>query len=107
MNPVVESALETLTHRVNLSTGISHPSDRTAAVRMFEILRDNGFRYDPKETRAWLVAKGGWNPGHANEVESIAVGILAGKRYKVERSGWSEKILDIWKEEAKKKQAKK
>lgn len=103
-NPVVETALESLTHRVNLSTGITHPSDRSAAIELFKILRDAGIPYDPNEVRAWLVAQGGWNPKHADDVKKIAIDILARKRLKDGRGSWNEKILDIWKEDAKKKQ---
>ena len=37
-NPVVAAALRSLTHMVNLSTGLGHPSDRAAAVTLFRIL---------------------------------------------------------------------
>jgi hypothetical protein len=39
-NPVVERAITDLTSRVNLSTGLAHPSDKAAAVGMFRIPRD-------------------------------------------------------------------
>ena len=102
LNPVVQAALDSLTHRVNLSTGVSHPSDKAATVRMFEILRQNGFQYDPKEVRVWLISHGGWKSTDADEVQTIADRVLQGRQFRVERGGWNEKILDIWKEDAKK-----
>jgi hypothetical protein len=104
-NPIVETALEALTERVNLSTGILHPLDRAAAVDLFRILRDNGIPYDPEEIRAWLVSQGGWRPSDADDVKKIAEAILARKALRGQRRVWSDNILEILEQRAKKKQA--
>ena len=102
-NPIVEAALEALTERVNLSTGILHPLDRAAAVDLFRILRDNGIPYDPGEVRAWLVSQGGWRPSDADDAKKVAEAILAGRALKGQRRAWSDGILEIFEQRAKKK----
>ena len=106
-NPIVEVALEALTKRVNVSTGILHPLDRAAAIDLFRILHDAGIPYDPKEIRAWLVSQGRWQPSDADDVKKVAEAILAGKTLRGQRRAWSDDILEIFERRAKKKQAEK
>jgi hypothetical protein len=104
-NPIVEAALENLTRRVNLSTGITHPRDRSLTIELFKILRDNEISYNPDEVRAWLVLHG-WNPEDADNVKQVAIDVLARKRLRSDgQSRWRKDILEIWKEGAKKKQS--
>jgi hypothetical protein len=98
-NPVVAAALRSLTHMVNLSTGLGHPSDRAAAVTLFRILLQAGERYDPAAVRAFAV-NNGWGQRDARELEEVARGVLAGRRFRVERFGWAEDILEQWRNEA-------
>lgn len=105
-NPVVEEALISLTARVNVSTGISHPLDRASAIDLFRRLKATGEHFDPEEVRAWLVAEGNWKPKYADEVAEVARGVIEGKRFRETRSRWKEDIVEIWREEAKKKKAK-
>jgi hypothetical protein len=104
LNPIVEAALESLTNRVNLSTGILHPLDRAAAIELFRILRGAGITYDPGQVRAWLVSRGRWNPRDADDVAEVASGILAGKRLRGGSGSWSDKILEMWRDRAEKLQ---
>jgi hypothetical protein len=98
-NPVVERALESLTTRVNLSTGLGHPSDKGAAVELFKILRGGNELWDPDEVHAWAINRG-WTPSGANELAEIARGTLEGRSFRAERGGWIENILDKWRAEA-------
>ncbi len=98
-NPTVRAALENLTNRVNLSTGIVHQSDRAAAITLFRLLRNAGEQCDPDEVRAWLVSELGWQPQHAKEVEDVATKILAGRRLRASASGdWAPGIVERWRE---------
>lgn len=98
-NPTVRAALKSLTNRVNLSTGLAHPSDRAAAIKMFRILRNGGEQFDPEEVRAWLISELNWQPKHANEAEAVAADILAGKKLRASASGdWPRGILKRWRE---------
>jgi len=95
-NPVVVEALRTLTQTVNLSTGISHPSDRQAAIDLFQRLRDAGEQFNPLEVRAWLVSQGGWSPQDADQVKSIAERVLAGKPVRGGGRFWADDIVEQW-----------
>jgi hypothetical protein len=99
-NKVVEQALRSLTLSVNVSTGITHPLDRSRAIQTFEILRDAGEMFSPDEVKAWLIAEGGWKATHAQEVAEIAQKVLEGKRLRKGAPAWRKDILKIWREEA-------
>jgi hypothetical protein len=98
-NPVVERALESLTARVNLSSGLGHPSDKAAAVGTFRILRGGGEAYDVGEVGAWA-ANHGWGLHGGRELAAIAQGVLDGRSYRVGRHGWREDILEQWRADA-------
>jgi len=97
---IVEQALKGLTATVNLSTGISHPSDRDAAIQMFEILKAAGEPFSPDEVKAWLVGKGGWKTTDAQEVAEVAQKVLEGRRLKTGTRVWAHNILEIWEKDA-------
>ena len=99
-NKVVVEALKSLTAVVNVSTGITHPSDREAAVQLFTILRDAGELFNPEDVKAWLIRYGGWKAPQAQEVAELAQKILDGRRLRKGRRAWRENILEIWREEA-------
>ena len=98
MDKIVEIALISLTRRVNLSTNLTHESDKGAAVGLFRILRDEGIVYDPDEIKRWAI-KNGWKTKGANKLKDIAEGILEGKRLRGGQSSWAQDILDQWKSE--------
>lgn len=98
-NPVVAAALESLTAVVNLSTGLGHPSDRAAAVRMFQLLNAGGEHFEPAEVRAWA-ANNGWNREGTRELEEVAAGVLAGRRFRVETYPWDRDDLERWRARA-------
>lgn len=104
-NPVVVEALQTLTQTVNLSTGISHPSDRQAAIDLFHRLKEAGEQFNPSEVRAWLVSQGGWSPQDADQVRSIAESILAGKHLKGSGMFWADNIVEQWRSRTPKQKA--
>ncbi len=100
IDPVVRSALESLSARVNPSTGLGHPDDRSSAVELFERLRDARIRYEPAEVRTWLVGQGGWKPEHANEVEEVCRKVLEGKNLKADRGRWRPDVVEHWRKAA-------
>lgn len=92
-NPVVEKALETLWIITNVSTGITHPSDKAAVIDIFTKLSKAGEAYSPEEIRAWLVQRG-MSPQHANDIRDIAEK-PSGFRSK-SPSPLRDEILDDW-----------
>lgn len=98
-NPTVRAALASLTRRVNLSTGIAHPSDRAATVEMFRLLYAAGEDFDPPEVRSWLISELNWQPKDANDVRDVAEGVLSGKRFRASGYGaWVPDIVERWRE---------
>lgn len=67
----VRSALESLTGSINLSTGLSHPSDKKAAMNMLKELKESGAEIDPVSVRRWALQHG-WRSRHAGDLEAIA-----------------------------------
>lgn len=98
-NQVVVAALESLTAAVNLSTGLSHPSDKEAAVQVFRLLRDAGEPLDPSEVQAWAVTHG-WRPKHARELAELAKAILDRRPIRAGRMRWKDDIVEQWREKS-------
>ena len=63
----VEDALLTLTHGINLSTGLTHPSDKESAKRTASALKKSGHQLDPEEIRKWAL-RHDWAPKDAEEL---------------------------------------
>jgi hypothetical protein len=100
-DPVVRAAMKSLTNRVNLSTGILHPSDHDAAVSMFRLLRQGGYQFDPVEIKTWAMANG-WRAEHADELAQIADRIRHGRTVRMNPRSrpWRDNVLDIWRSDA-------
>jgi hypothetical protein len=99
-NPVVAKGLEHLTCRVNLSTGLAHPSDRSAAIELFRLFVRGGEGFNPDQVRAWAV-RHGWRPDDARDLADVAHKIQEGRKLKAAPGGgWREDYLDRLREEA-------
>jgi hypothetical protein len=96
----VVEALKSLTSRVNLSSGLGHPSDKAAAVQMFKVLRAGGELFDPDQVRAWA-ARNGWRADHARQLGVLAQTISGGRSVRVaQQRAWRDDILAIWRNDA-------
>jgi hypothetical protein len=84
---------------VNLSTGLSHPSDKAAAVQAFRLLRDASERFDASEVQAWAV-RNGWRPRHARELAELSQAILDRRPIRGGRMRWRDDIIEQWREQA-------
>lgn len=94
LSPFLEEAMRSLTGRINLSTGLTHPRDRAAAIHLLRFLAESGEAFDAAELRAWA-ARNGWTPDGANQLLEIAQGVLEGKRSQAGalRDSWSADYL--------------
>lgn len=88
-----------VTTRVNLSTGLSHPDDKAAAIQALQILKRSGCRFQPQEIRTWAMANG-WQAEDARKLGEYAAGVLAGKSYQTGRKQWVPDVMDRWRKEA-------
>ena len=102
-NPVVIQALQSLTNRVNISTGIAHPQDRSSAIWVFKILQQNHEKFSPDRIKSWLISEGNWKSTDAESVAEIARGVIGGRGFRAGICAWSDDVIDIWREEAKNK----
>ena len=94
LNAAVESALNTLTSMVNLSTGLTHSSDKESAITLLRILHNNQVPLDPNNMRIWAL-RNGWTSEGANDLQEIAQGVLEGKRYKTSgRKIWNDEFIN-------------
>lgn len=99
-NPVVEEALKMLTDLVNLQTGLSHPSDKAAAVDLFRRLYKNQELYDPDSIRAWAL-RNGWTPDGADQLRSVSQAILDRRPIRGGRSPLRPDIIKVLRERVK------
>lgn len=83
---VTLGALRSLTTSVNLSTGLSHPSDWDRAVHTFRALSKSGHAVDGDEVEMWAIANG-WSYRHAAEVGQLCREIAAGKAKRTRSRG--------------------
>jgi hypothetical protein len=96
---VVVVALRHLTAMVNLSSGLGHPSDKTAAVDTFRALQRGGHTWDPDSVHAWALANG-WRNSGATDLRRIAEGVAAGRRFRTGSPMLRADILAVWRDEA-------
>jgi len=92
-------ALESLTKSVNLSTGITHPSDREQAVRSLETLFHKQAQCDPETIRRQLIRLD-WKPSAAAKVKEIAEMIWDGRRPRKSTGRADEGLWKYWNERA-------
>lgn len=101
---VLEAALNSLTKRVNVSTGLHHQGDKAAAIDLFGILRQAGVPFEAEEVKSILLSRFGWGPEQANQVRDLVADIQAGKRPRkhkgYDRPMWNPNILQMWQEES-------
>ena len=92
-------ALNSLTQRVNLRTGIVHPSDRESAIRTLETLYHKHAPITPEVICQQLIRLG-WNPKHANDVKKLADTIWAGRRPKSSTGMADDALWNHWSSKA-------
>jgi len=96
MDYIVENALISLTRRVNVSSNLTNPSDKGAAVSLFRILKDHEIMFDPDEVEIWAL-RNEWKSKGAKNLRSIAQGILDGKRLQGGKDNWAPDVFNHWK----------
>lgn len=92
-------ALRSLTLRVNLSSGLSHPMDFDAALLTFKRLRDSRIHFDGDQIEIWAMSNG-WASSDASELGALARDIASGKsrRLKARSEPYKAEILNHWRE---------
>ncbi len=94
METVLLKALEAITSRTNLSTGLTHPNDMNAAKEMFKRLHLSGVTLLANEISSWAQMNG-WGTKDAEELGELAQQIGMGKKVKIKDGPWwKEDILE-------------
>ena len=98
MDRIALEALKSLTSRVNLSTGLGHPSDEDAAKTMFKILAENNISLTASEVTGWAT-QNSWRSEDAVKLGELGNKIMSGGRVQIHnKNSWAENIFELWKE---------
>ena len=93
IEPKIERALTALTTVINMSTGLTHSSDRESAIQLLQILHKNGIQLNPEIMKTWAL-QNGWTSDGANQLKDIAQRILEGRRFRTSGINmWNEKFI--------------
>jgi hypothetical protein len=85
--PLVESALHLLTDEINLSTGLSHASDRNKAKELLTRLHDAGELLNVTSITVWA-REHGWLDADARDLGELAAKIESGGKVQVKDGPW-------------------
>lgn len=66
----IVQSLTNLTAIINLSTGLSHPSDKKHAEQIFKELSQKGYKADEEQIASWAMAHG-WNASHLSDLKKL------------------------------------
>jgi hypothetical protein len=95
MTPLVEKGLNAITIGINLSTGLSYPSDMNRAKEMFHRLHKAGEKLLAEEICAWAKMNG-WRTKDADELGSLGEQIGKGEKMKIpDGPWWNDNILEL------------
>ena len=94
METVLQKALEAITSRTNLSTGLAHPNDMNAVKEMFIRLHSSDVILLKNEISSWAQMNG-WRTKDADELGALAQQIGMGKKVRITNGHWwKEDILE-------------
>ncbi len=72
IDPTLKDALDRINTLVNVSTGISHPSDEKHAKRILREAITAGANFSAEAARSYLIGEKGWQPEDADDVVKVA-----------------------------------
>lgn len=96
---IVKKALQDLTNRINISTGISHPSDEEQAKTLILALHENETNLDADVVGAYLVRELNWDTNHSKDIEKLITTLNNGKYFQGGRRTGLQNYYNQWKEE--------
>jgi len=94
IDTILEKALSILTGMVNLSSSLTHPSDKDKTIQLLQVLKKKGIDLNPDNIKIWAL-RNGWNSNAASKLYKFTEGILKGKKFKTTGQNiWTDKIID-------------
>lgn len=95
-DPILEQALMSLTHSVNLAHSVLNPRDKEHSDNTLRILRVHGHIEAPQHIRSWAI-KNGWQPKAADELEKLAQKIFSLKsKPRLQYPEIAQRTYDYW-----------
>ncbi len=90
MNPILKKAIETLSHIVNVSTGLAHPLDESRAKELFKALHKQGIPLSSIDVYS-VAINNSWSERHAKALSELAEKIGNGGRVQIKHpKDWGE-----------------
>ena len=102
VSEIVKVAMKELSSIINMSTGISHPSDNERAKTYIRALHKYESELNAHSVVSYLVAELGWTSSHANDVGKLITTLNEGRYYKGGEKTGLQVHYKRWKEKAKK-----
>lgn len=102
VSEIVKVAMKELSSIINMSTGISHPSDNDRAKTYIRALHKYESELNAHSVVSYLVAELGWTSSHANDVGKLITTLNEGRYYKGGEKTGLQVYYKRWKEKAKK-----
>ena len=102
VSEIVKVAMKELSSIINMSTGISHPSDNDRAKTYIRALYKYESELNAHSVVSYLVAELGWTSSHANDVGKLITTLNEGRYYKGGEKTGLQVYYKRWKEQAKK-----
>ncbi len=93
LDPRLERALSALTEMINVSTGLTHSSDRESAIQLLQILHRKGIQLNPDNMKIWAL-QNGWTSNGANQLQDFSQRIIEGRKFRT--SGvkiWNDRFI--------------
>ena len=97
-DPIVVRGLETITHGINQSNGLTGYG-RDIAVTSLLTLHDGGYQLEADGIYAWALTRGR-RPDSAAELRELVTSINRGTRPRARRPSLRADILQVWKQDA-------
>ncbi len=95
---IVQQAFQTLTSLINMSTGISHSSDKEMAKTFVLALHGNEQSLDANAVFAYLVKELNWDTDTANKIEKLIETLNSGGHFKGGDRSRLQLFYNQWKE---------
>ena len=92
MQQTTLKALNAITKRINLTTGLSHPNDRNSSLELLKHLHDNNIVLNSEEIYLWA-KDNGWKEIHAVELRTIIDQLNNGHRFIIKGTPWWKKTF--------------
>lgn len=92
MNESVIRALEAITRRINISTGLVYPNDKECTVELLTFLKNKGINLEPNRIYDWCI-ENGWKDRHAKDLKEVVEKINSGHRYRFKKC-WNDNFLN-------------